>query len=120
MSADMQLRQIYAKFYEQREVLADAPVLSQDPVAAGFDCLKADEELAGLISYLMGVPNIQKESFERAVEIIQEHYANQPEWKELLIEYFEYITQKEKEQVEAQEDALIKEIEEFTEKLLKE
>ena len=120
MSANEQLRQIYAKFYDQREVLADAPALSQDPIDAGFDPKKADAELAGVVSYLMGVSDIQKESFERTVEIIKEHYENQPEWKELLVEYFEYLTQKEKEELEAQEDALVKEIEDFTEKLLKE
>lgn len=120
MSADEQLRQVYAKFYDQREVLAEAPALTQDPVAAGFDTNKADKELGTLVSYLMGVPDIQQESFERAVEIIQDHYADQPEWKDLLIDYFEYTTQKEKEELEAQEAALIKEVEEFTKKLLEE
>ena len=74
--------------------------------------------MAGVISYLMGVADIQKEPFEKAIEIIQAHYDSQPEWKKLLLEYFDYITQKEKEKLQAQEDSLIKEIEEFTEKLL--
>lgn len=115
-----QLKQIYSKFYEQRSVLAEAPVLSQNPTEASFDFKKADTELARLISYLMGVPDIQKEPFERAMEIIQAHYDSQPAWKELLVEYFEYTTQKEKEELQAQEDALVKEIEEFTKKLLEE
>ena len=120
MAASDLLKQIYKKFYDQREVLVEAPVLSQDPVATDFDSEKADKELAELISYLMGVPNIQNENFEKIIEIIQQHYGNQPEWKELLVEYFEYTTDKEKEALEVQENTLIKEIEEFTEKLLKE
>ena len=120
MSANEQLKEIYSKFYDQREVLGEAPKLSQDPADSSFDMEKADKELASLVSYLMGVDDIQKESFEKAIEIIQEHYANQPEWKELLVAYFDYVTEKEKEQLQAQEDTLIKEIKEFTEKLLTE
>ena len=30
MSADEQLRQVYAKFYDQREVLAEAPALTTE------------------------------------------------------------------------------------------
>ena len=120
MSAIEQLKQIYTKFYDQREVLTEAPALSQDPTNSSFDEEKADKELANLISYLMGVADIQKESFERIVEIIQEHYDDQPEWKELLVEYFQYTTQKEEENLKKQEDDLIKEIEEFTQTLLDE
>ena len=120
MAANDLLKQIYKKFYDQREVLTEAPVLTQVPDNSDFDESKADAELAGVISYLMGVTNIQEEPFDKIVEIIQQHYNNQPEWKELLVEYFEYMTEKEKEKLQAQEDTLIKEIEEFTEKLLTE
>lgn len=118
MSAIEQLKQIYTKFYNQKEVLTEAPVLSQNPSNIIFDSKKADIELNALISYLMGVPDIQKESFEKVVEIIQKYYDSQPEWKKLLVEYFDYTTQKEKEELQAREDALVKEIEEFTKKLL--
>ena len=120
MPLNEQLKQIYQKFYNQREVLAGAPPLTQNPSENSFDTKKADEELGKLISYLMGVPDIQQESFEKAVEIIQKHYDSQPEWKELLVEYFEYTTQKEQEELQNQEEALLKEIEEFTKKLLAE
>ena len=120
MSLDEQLKQIYTKFYHQRGVLNEAPQLTQGPTNGAFDSQKADVELAKVISYLMGVPDIQKESFERAIEIIQKHYDSQPEWKELLVEYFDYSTKKEEEELQAQEDSLIKEIEEFTKKLLAE
>ena len=120
MSANELLKQIYTKFYEQQEVLTEAPKLTQVPDDASFDAQKADAELAGVVSYLMGVPDIQKESFEQAVQIIQDHYGDQPEWQELLIEYFEYATEKEKENLEAQEAVLVQEIKDFTKKLLKE
>ena len=74
MSLDEQLKQIYTKFYHQRGVLNEAPQLTQGPTNGAFDSQKADVELAKVISYLMGVPDIQKESFERAIEIIQKHY----------------------------------------------
>ena len=119
MSSQELLQQIYKKFYDQRGVLSEAPSLTQNP-ANGFDAEKADKELAGVISYLMGVPDIQKEPFEHIIKIIQEHYSSQPEWKTLLIEYFEYVNQKEKENLTNQEDSLITEIKEFTKKLLTE
>ena len=118
MSANDLLKTIYTKFYEQQEVLADAPKLTQVPEDTQFDTEKADTELAAVISYLMGVSDIREESFEHAMEIIQKHYDNQPEWKELLIEYFEYVIEKQKEKAEKRVDNLIKEIEEFTDKLL--
>ena len=96
MSANDLLKTIYTKFYEQQEVLADAPKLTQVPEDTQFDTEKADTELAAVISYLMGVSDIREESFEHAMEIIQKHYDNQPEWKELLIEYFEYVIEKQK------------------------
>ncbi|MGN0919651.1 MAG: hypothetical protein ACI4OR_02700 [Alphaproteobacteria bacterium] len=118
MSLNEQLKQIYTKFYNLRDVLNEAPALSQDPVSASFDPKIADTELAKVISYLIGVPDIQKESFERAIEIIETYYETQPEWQALLVEYFDYENQKEKEELQAQEEALVQEIEEFTKKLL--
>lgn len=118
MSANELLKQVYAQFYEQRDVLTDGPQLSQGPNDSPFDTTKAEKELAGVVSYLMGVPDIQTESFEHIIEIIETHYASQPEWKNLLLNYFEYQTEKEKESLEAQEDALIQELKEFTKSLL--
>ena len=118
MSTNELLKEVYTKFYEQKGTLEEAPQLSQDPNGETFDFEKADQELAGLVSYLMGVPDIQKETFEKIIEIIQNHYENQPEWKDLLLDYFDYTNEREKEVLEVQEAALVKEIEEFTKKLL--
>ena len=120
MLASELLKQVYTKFYNQKQVLNEAPLLTQDPSVSSFNNQKADIELAGLVSYLMGVTDIQKESFEKIIDIIQTHYGHQPEWKELLVEYFEYTTEKEKEELQAQERTLIEEIKAFAQELLEE
>ena len=61
MFASELLKQVYTKFYNQKEVLNEAPLLTQDPSVSSFNNQKADIELAGLVSYLMGVTDIQKE-----------------------------------------------------------
>ena len=118
MSANELLKQIYSKFYEQKAVLTEGPALTQDPTGEAFDLSLAETELASVISWLMGVEDIQKEPFEHAMNIIREHYMNQPEWKKLLVEYFEYTLQKEREAVQARQANILKEIEDFTKKLL--
>ena len=118
MPANDLLKEVYKKFWEQREVLADAPVLSQDPNSENFDIPKAETELAKLISYFMGVEDIQKTPFEQSINIIKTHYDSQPEWQELLVNYMEYVNEKEEESLLAQESALIEEVKEFTKKLL--
>ena len=120
MAANELLKTLYTQFYAQRELLSEAPPLTQDPEGATFDLQKAEEEINALISYLMSVPDIQQVEFDKAVEIIQTYYSDQPEWKALLVNYLEYINEKEKEKLQAQEAVLIREIEEFTDKLLAE
>ena len=120
MTANDLLKQVYIQFYEQQQVLEDGPKLTQAPDEESFDVRKADAELAAVVSYLIAVPDVHQESFDHVVQIIQDHYGNQPEWKELLLQYLEYAAEKEKEELQAQEDALIKEVEAFTKKLLEE
>ena len=120
MSANDLLKDIYSLFYEQREVLSEAPQLLQDPTATSFDFNQADTELAKLISYMLGVEDVKNLSFDQAVEIVQKHYANQPEWCELLLNYLKYAIEREKENLIAEEEEILKEISEFTDKLLQE
>ena len=120
MSANDLLKDVYSQFYEQREVLSEAPQLNQNPTDMSFDFERADDELAKLISYMLGVEDVKNISFDQAVEIIQEHYANQPEWYELLLNYLKYALEKEKESLTAEEEEILKEISEFTDKLLQE
>ena len=120
MASNDLLKTLYARFFEQREHLTEAPQLTLDADADDFDFSKADEELVRTVSYLMGVSDIRQTDFAMAIEIIQECYDNQPGWKELLIDYLNYLAEKEKESLQAQEAALLKQIEEFTQKLLEE
>ena len=118
MSANDSLKQIYTKFYEQKEVLSDAPALSQAPNVEPFDFNLADAELIQLISWFLGVADIRNEPFQQILTIIQEHYDSQPAWKELLVQYFRYSLEKEREQVQAQQNEVLKEIEDFANDLL--
>ena len=118
MSTEDLFIEVYKKFYEQREVLSEAPVLTQNPEEAEFNFEKADEELQKVISYLMGVPDVQQLSFEETVDILQKHYANQPEWKNLLIQYFIYATEKKKEGLEKHQEEIIQKIEEAAKEIL--
>ena len=109
MSARDLFIEVYQKFYEQREVLSEAPALTQNSKGTDFNFEKAEEELQKVISYLMGVPNIQELPFENIVDIIQKHYTDQPEWKNLLVDYFIYTTEKKKEALEKRQDEIVKE-----------
>lgn len=109
MSARELFIEVYQKFYEQREVLSEAPALTQDPQNANFNPEKAEEELQKVISYLMGVPDIQQLAFENVVDTIQKYYSDQPEWKNLLVDYFVYTTEKKKEDLEKRQDEIVKE-----------
>ena len=108
MSAKELFIEVYQKFYDQKEVLSEAPVLTQNPKDSDFNSEKAEEELQKVISYLMGVPDIQQVSFENIVDIIQKHYSDQPEWKNLLVDYFIYTTEKKKEALDKRQDEIVK------------
>ena len=112
------LTQLYGQLLEQKEVLTEAPALTVDMSQADFDAEKADEELGKVVSYLMGVVDVKQIPFDQAVDIIQTHYSDQPDWKDLLISYLEYLNEKERETLSLQEDKLLKEIQDFTKKLL--
>ena len=118
MPINESLKEIYTKFWRQKSVLTEAPSLSQDPVNPNFNFEVADKELAGVISYLMGVPDITKTPFKEAINIIQKYYSKQPGWKKLLLDYLEYTIEKEQANLTKKEDDIVKKIEEFTNQLL--
>ena len=120
MSVNESLKNLYSKFYEQKEVLTEAPQLLQDPAKDPFNFDQADAELAKLISYLMGIEDISQIPFAQAVEIVQKHYGDQPEWLELLREYLHYTLEKEKQSLSIEEEKILADISEFTDKLLQE
>lgn len=96
------LFQLYKKFYEQRSVLKGAPDLTIDINQAtpnSFDFDTADTQLSALVSYLLGIQNIKSLSWENALPLVEKYYGNQADWQRLLLDYFAYTLEKEKEDI---------------------
>ncbi len=100
MTFSEQAFHVYQQFYEQRSVLSGAPALTIDPTAVGmndFPAEKGMDELAALVSYLLGRQDIRALSFEEGLKIVESAYANQPFWFNLLLEYFNVVLLQEDE-----------------------
>jgi hypothetical protein len=116
------LFQIYQKFYQQKAVLQTAPALTIDmnqTSIENFDTNLADKEIRALISFLLGVQNVSQIPWENALELVEKYYSNQPQWKRLILHYFTYLLEKEKEQIRQEQIAflndLLKDLEEESE-----
>ncbi len=116
--SDVLLKKVYTNFWNQKSVLTEAPALNQEPADPNFNFEVADKELAGVVSYLMGVPDVTKTPFKEAIEIVQKYYSEQPGWKKLLLDYLEYTIEKEQANLTKKENDIVKKIEEFTNQLL--
>ena len=104
------LFQIYKKFYDQRSVLQTAPSLTIDINQTNldaFDFALADNEVAALISFLLGIKDLSQVSFDEALALIEKYYNSQPQWQNLLLNYFSYRMEKEKEEIINQQIALL-------------
>lgn len=115
MSSKELIFKLYKKFYEQRSVLNGAPTLSLDIEHQNietFDENIADNELTALVSYMMGTKDVKQLSWNEALVLVEKYYENQPQWQRLLLDYFSYTLEKEKENI-------IKQQEEFFQDVLK-
>ena len=113
MSSGELLFQLYKKFYEQRAVLKGAPSLTLDVEKLSVDTLDknlADTELTALISYMMGTKDVKKLSWDDALALVEKYYSNQPQWQKLLLDYFSYNLEKEKENIMSQQSAFFQDI----------
>lgn len=114
MSAKDKLFTIYQTLYAQRSVLTQAPALTVDITqfsANTMDYKTIRQETAAVISYLMGVRNIDKVDVRNALMSVEKNYTNQPFWKNLILEYLAFANEEEAEQLlkktqKAREDAL--------------
>lgn len=107
------LFQIYKKFYQQRSVLQTAPTLTinMDSVSIeNFDVETADKELAKMISFLLGIQDVTQIQWEEALLLVEKYYKNQPQWNKLILDYFSYVLEKEKEQLAQEQIDLLKEV----------
>lgn len=113
MSSKDLLFQLYKKFYEQRSVLNGAPALTldvQNETIDTFNEKEADKELTTLISYMMGTEDVRKLSWGDALALVEKYYANQTQWQKLLLDYFSYSLEKEKENIKAQQINLFQDV----------
>lgn len=113
MSAKGLLFELYKKFYEQRSVLNDAPPLTLDVEHQNLDTFDentADKELTSLVSYMMGTKSFDQLPWNDALALVEKYYANQPQWQKLLLDYFSYTLEKEKENIFEQQTELLQEI----------
>ena len=105
MSAKEKLFTIYQTLYAQRTVLTEAPALTVDISglsANTMDYPKVRKEAASIISYLMGVKDIDKVEVKNALMIVEKNYENQPFWKNLILEYLSFANEEEAEQLAIQ------------------
>ena len=113
MSSKELLFQLYTKFYEQRSVLTGTPALTLDiehQTVDTFDENTAETELTALISYMMATKDIKILSWNDALAMVEKYYGNQPQWQKLLLDYFSYTLEKEKERIMKQQVALLQDI----------
>ena len=91
----------------------EAPALTLDmenQSVENFDETKADTELENIVSYMLGTKNVNDLGWNEALALVEKYYANQPQWKKLLLDYFSYVLEKKKENIIAQQTALFQEI----------
>lgn len=92
MATRKKWQDIYRSFYEQRDLLAGAPPLTiqmDDRPVSDFPTAQAQKELAGVVSYLLGVPNVESVPFNRLLLLVQSGYDDQPFWRDLIWNYLD-------------------------------
>ncbi len=97
MNANQQLWILYNKFYQQRSVLQSAPQLSINVDVTSpeeFDYRLAEQEMNLLLGYLLGVPDASRLKVPDALSVVRRSYDNQPFWRELILDYLTFRTQK--------------------------
>ncbi len=102
MNARQQLWALYNKFYQQRSVLQNAPQLTIDTstvTAETFDYALAEQEMHRMNGYLLGVPDASRLKIAEALRVVRRSYAEQPFWKNLILDYLDFRAQKTEEQL---------------------
>lgn len=118
MTKNDQLLALYQKLFAQKAVLTKAPALTLDPNAAdNFPFDLALQEIKQVISYLLGVKNVDTLSPEKALSICQKAYDNQPFWKEVILDFLSYQNQMEELSLQAESQKLSQEGQAILEKI---
>ncbi len=100
-SGRRQLFQLAKKFKECESVLEGAPRLSTDPATAEeMDIPLMRREVSRLTGYLLGLPDADSVSFEEGVQIVSDNYNEQPFWRDILCDWFEFTLTEEREHLQ--------------------
>ena len=109
MTPNEQLWTLYQKLFAQRAVLTKAPALTLDLTSTTPDSFPANQalqEIKQIISYLLGVKNVDTLEAEKALNICQKAYAEQPFWKEVILDFLSYQNQMEENALQEESNKL--------------
>lgn len=109
MTPNEQLWTLYQKLFAQRAVLTKAPALTLDLTSTTPDSFPANQalqEIKQIISYLLGVKNVDTLEPEKALNICQKAYAEQPFWKEVILDFLSYQNQMEENALQEESNKL--------------
>ncbi len=107
---------IYQELYAQKSVLPNAPAMTISPEeqkSETFDREKAHQEVGAVVGYLLGKSDISTESWENLLNLINQYYAKQPEWKKILLDYLEYLLELDTEKNTQMQKKLLGEIQDI-------
>lgn len=102
MTSKQLIFNLYRNFFEQRAVLGEAPALTMnidELTENDFDFRLAEKEVGALVSYLLGVQNVHAITVSDMIRIIKNGYEDQPFWRNLLLDYVQFVNQKEAEEI---------------------
>lgn len=109
MTANEQLKNLYQKLFAQKAVLTKAPPLTLDVTNISpndFPTEQALQEVKQIISYLLGIKDVDTITPEHALSICQKAYAEQPFWKEVILDFLSYQNQMEELSLQAESQKL--------------
>lgn len=91
---------LYCRLYENRAVIPNAPTMTVVPTTIeDFDMVRGRQEAKKLVSYLLGVEDIEALSFDDGIQLV-DSYQEQPFWRELVVAWFDFVVIEESEVIE--------------------
>lgn len=97
---------LYRRLYENRAVIPNAPAMTIVPTTVeDFDMTRGRQEVKKLISYLLGIDDIESLSFDDGIQLV-DSYQEQPFWRELVVAWFDFVVTEESEAIEIERHQL--------------
>lgn len=104
MSSKNTLFDLYKRLYAQRAVLSKAPALTINTDGINidtFDSKTAEQEVVGVITYLLGGHPADNLTTDRILAICTKSYVSQPFWYDVILDYLRFRTEQEREKLNA-------------------